>query len=208
MARKKIPDFGNTLSDEDVIEVTHPCRYSDVEMRTPRARRSSPIEPRTPSKGPSAKASCLDSPLVTPKLDRKKTKYRSSPSSVSVEVTKPVFVHEDAYRAPDIFVSSGFTQDELETSAEAVREGDPLLRWASVEADEDEQLLRRFDMEAMYGPSVGLTREERWTRASAMGLSPPSEVISALQRNPKSCLSVFDQRLNPDESSSFLAKNC
>lgn len=149
MPRKQTPSTTHTLSDDDVIEVGHPCRYSGVEMRTPRARRSSPTEPRTPSKGPSAKTPCLDSPLVTPKLDRKKTKYRSSPSSVPVEGTKPVFVHEDTYRAPEIFASSGFTQDELETSAEAVRREDRRLRWASVEADEDEQLLRRFDMESM-----------------------------------------------------------
>ena len=63
-----------------------------------------------------------------------------------------------------------------------------------------------FVCRVQYGPSVGLTREERWKRASAMGLSPPSEVMSALQRNPKTSLSVFDQRLNPDECSSFLAQ--
>lgn len=197
MPRQKTP--GITHSDSGVIEVGHPCRYSEVEMRTPRANGYTPPEPRTPSKAPSAKTFSLDSPLVTPKLDKKKTKYRSTPSPVAVEEPTPCFVHSYESSAKAKFLSPGFTQEELEASAESVRKGAPKLRWCSVEADEDEQLLRRFDLEPMYGPSVGLSRADRWKRASMMGLNPPSEVIAALQRHPQRTLSVFDQRLNPDE---------
>ncbi|KAL8452798.1 hypothetical protein Emag_002171 [Eimeria magna] len=186
------------LSDDDVIEVGHPCRYSEVEMRTPRARRQSPSEPRTPSKGPSsAKTSRVGSPLVTPKLDRRKAKHRCLPPAAS-EKPQPIFAQEEHRIATDKFPSPGFSQEVLETSADAVRKGDPNLRWCSIEADEDEQLLRRFDLEAMYGPSVGLSRTERWKRASMMGLCPPAEVLSALERNPHRNMSLFDQRLNPD----------
>lgn len=196
MSRKKTPAAPRTFSEEDVIDID-----GHTEACTPRARPKSPSEPRTPTKGRpslSKNQSSLESPLVTPKLDRNKLKYRPS---VSVEEPKAEVVDPDKYRAADIYTSSGFTQKVLQESADAVREGDPRFRWPAVEADEDEQLLRRFDMEAMYGPSVGLSREERWKRASAMGLSPPSEVMAALQRNPKSVMSVFDQRLNPEGSS-------
>lgn len=197
MEENKTPRVLQSLSDDDVTEVDHPCRYSQVEMRTPRARPQNPSEPRTPSKRQSAKTFSLGSPLVTPKLDQKKAKYRSTRRPA--EVAKPEFGDKDI--KPDAkknFLSPGFTQKELEVSAHAVRTEDSRFKWPAVEADEDEQLLRRFDMEAMYGPSVGLSREERWKQAEVMGLKPPSEVISALQRNPQSTQSVFDQRLNPD----------
>ncbi|KAL8273706.1 hypothetical protein Esti_002306 [Eimeria stiedai] len=190
--------MASNLSDDDVIEVGHPCRFSEVEMRTPRARRQSPSEPRTPSKGPSsAKTSRLGSPLVTPKLDRRKVKYRSLPAAV-LGKPQPTFAQEEQKIAIDKFPSPGFSQEVLNSSADAVRIGNSTLRWCSTEADEDEQLLRRFDLEAMYGPSVGLSRTERWKRASMMGLCPPAEVLAALERNPHRNLSLFDQRLNPD----------
>ncbi|OEH78148.1 DNA polymerase delta subunit [Cyclospora cayetanensis] len=203
MPRKEPSKAINTLSDDEVMKVGLPCNFSNLEMRTPRATRRSPSsEPRTPSKGPAAKTFSLGSPMVTPKLGRKKTKYRVTPpaaSSVAPE-PKPESAIPDSYRAPEVFASSGFPQRELEASAEAVRKGDPRLKWCSAEADEAEQLLRRFDMEAMYGPSVGLSREERWKRAARMGLNPPSEVMEILQMNSKNHMSVFDQRLNPKES--------
>lgn len=153
MSRKKTPAVSRTFSGEDLIAVD-----GDAEARTPRARAKSPSEPRTPTKGPpllSKNIFSLGSPLVTPKLDRSKLKYRSSPLSVSVEEPKAeLIIDPDQYRAEDIYISSGFTKKVLHESAEAVREGDPRFRWPSVEADEDEQLLRRFDMEAMVSLSL------------------------------------------------------
>jgi len=40
------------------------------------------------------------------------------------------------------------------------------------------QMLRVFDNTENFGPCVGLTRIERWERAKAMGLNPPSEVLA------------------------------
>ncbi|TFL02289.1 DNA polymerase delta, subunit 4-domain-containing protein [Pterulicium gracile] len=42
------------------------------------------------------------------------------------------------------------------------------------------QMLRVFDMTYEYGPSIGLTRLERWERANTLGLKPPSEVREIL----------------------------
>jgi hypothetical protein len=40
-------------------------------------------------------------------------------------------------------------------------------------------ILRTFDMTSKYGPSVGITRLQRWERAKKWGLSPPDEVSTA-----------------------------
>lgn len=45
-----------------------------------------------------------------------------------------------------------------------------------------EDLLRRFDLTAKYGPCTGLTRLERWQRSAALGLNPPTDVKAALER--------------------------
>ncbi|GFR49919.1 hypothetical protein Agub_g12027 [Astrephomene gubernaculifera] len=41
---------------------------------------------------------------------------------------------------------------------------------------EDEQKLRKFDLQTKFGPCAGLTRLERWERAQKFGLAPPEEV--------------------------------
>ncbi|THU93885.1 hypothetical protein K435DRAFT_779659 [Dendrothele bispora CBS 962.96] len=42
------------------------------------------------------------------------------------------------------------------------------------------QILRVFDMSYEYGPCVGVTRLERWERASSLGLNPPVEIRDIL----------------------------
>ncbi|KAJ8095672.1 hypothetical protein PM082_022930 [Marasmius tenuissimus] len=42
------------------------------------------------------------------------------------------------------------------------------------------QVLRVFDMSYQYGPCVGISRLERWTRAQSMGLNPPVEIRDIL----------------------------
>ncbi|URE10431.1 DNA polymerase delta, subunit 4 [Musa troglodytarum] len=53
---------------------------------------------------------------------------------------------------------------------------------------EDEERLRQFDMDMRYGPCIGLTRLQRWERASSMGLQPPADLRNLLSRasGPKS----------------------
>ncbi|XP_074561602.1 uncharacterized protein LOC141817880 [Curcuma longa] len=43
--------------------------------------------------------------------------------------------------------------------------------------------LRQFDMDMRYGPCIGLSRADRWERASAMGLNPPAEVEAILLKS-------------------------
>ncbi|KAJ7696430.1 DNA polymerase delta, subunit 4-domain-containing protein [Mycena rosella] len=46
--------------------------------------------------------------------------------------------------------------------------------------DKFHDILRVFDLSYEYGPCVGVSRLERWERASALGLNPPTEVRDIL----------------------------
>ncbi|XP_006349440.1 DNA polymerase delta subunit 4-like [Solanum tuberosum] len=47
--------------------------------------------------------------------------------------------------------------------------------------DENEELLRQFDMNMTYGPCLGLSRLDRWERAKSFGLNPPRDVEPILR---------------------------
>ncbi|KAG4121894.1 hypothetical protein ERO13_D11G234500v2 [Gossypium hirsutum] len=61
--------------------------------------------------------------------------------------------------------------------------------------DEQEQVLRQFDMNMAYGPCVGITRLDRWERAQRMGLNPPKEIESLLKGGKVKLESLFDGRV-------------
>ncbi|KAL2652333.1 hypothetical protein R1flu_020461 [Riccia fluitans] len=48
--------------------------------------------------------------------------------------------------------------------------------------DNNESTLRQFDMNMAYGPCLGITRMERWERASRLGLDPPIDVRDILEK--------------------------
>uniref|UniRef100_A0A0E0M3I0 DNA polymerase delta subunit 4 n=1 Tax=Oryza punctata TaxID=4537 RepID=A0A0E0M3I0_ORYPU len=48
---------------------------------------------------------------------------------------------------------------------------------------EQEEQLRLFDMDMKFGPCIGVTRLQRWERASAMGLHPPPHLRDLLLNN-------------------------
>ncbi|KAL6846755.1 hypothetical protein ACP4OV_024203 [Aristida adscensionis] len=59
---------------------------------------------------------------------------------------------------------------------------------------EQEEQLRQFDMDMKFGPCIGVTRLQRWERASAMGLQPPPHLRDLLLhtasvKNPSNGLS-------------------
>lgn len=62
--------------------------------------------------------------------------------------------------------------------AVARSEGDAAV--SNVDLPEEEQLLRRFDLQTKYGPCAGITRLERWERAQKFGLQPPEDVRRVL----------------------------
>lgn len=42
-------------------------------------------------------------------------------------------------------------------------------------------ILKSFDMQAEYGPCLGITRLERWERAEKFDLNPPAKVKEIIQ---------------------------
>merc|ERR1712178_265637 len=49
------------------------------------------------------------------------------------------------------------------------------------EFDDIEEVLRTFDLDPKFGPCIGITRSERWHRASKLGLDPPSTILELLR---------------------------
>lgn len=47
----------------------------------------------------------------------------------------------------------------------------------------DLEILRSFDLQAEYGPCIGITRLERWERANRFGLNPPKIVRDIAEKN-------------------------
>ncbi|EFJ14760.1 hypothetical protein SELMODRAFT_445786 [Selaginella moellendorffii] len=60
----------------------------------------------------------------------------------------------------------------------------PSASSTDVAEDEDdvEEMLRQFDLDAKFGPCVGLSRIERWERAQRHGLCPPQNIRDVLER--------------------------
>ncbi|KAK9467415.1 DNA polymerase delta, subunit 4 [Lipomyces arxii] len=46
-----------------------------------------------------------------------------------------------------------------------------------------EKILKHFDLTDTYGPTVGMTRLQRWNRADKLGLNPPDLVFQILNTN-------------------------
>lgn len=46
------------------------------------------------------------------------------------------------------------------------------------------EMLNRFDMVVMYGPSIGITRAVRWNRAFKFGFKPPADILTILKSYP------------------------
>ncbi|KAK6232605.1 hypothetical protein SCA6_002678 [Theobroma cacao] len=61
--------------------------------------------------------------------------------------------------------------------------------------DEQEELLRQFDMNMAYGPCLGITRMARWERAQRLGLNPPKEIENLLKGGKVKLESLFDGRV-------------
>ena len=58
-----------------------------------------------------------------------------------------------------------------------------LLEKLSVTEGEQE-LLREFDLNPDFGPSIDITRLERWERAAKYGKSPPPKIRELILKHP------------------------
>ncbi|KAE9610675.1 putative DNA polymerase delta, subunit 4 [Lupinus albus] len=60
------------------------------------------------------------------------------------------------------------------------------------EYNENETMLRQFDMNMAYGPCVGMSRKERLERAQKLGLNPPIEIKKLLENEKVQSQSLWD----------------
>jgi DNA polymerase delta subunit 4 len=68
----------------------------------------------------------------------------------------------------------------------AVAAGDTAVAAELPLSSSEEKELRGFDLIQNWGACNGLSRAERWNRASKLGLEPPSRIFDLLQRVPSS----------------------
>ncbi|KAL5477689.1 hypothetical protein EMCRGX_G024517 [Ephydatia muelleri] len=51
--------------------------------------------------------------------------------------------------------------------------------------EEELALLRAFDLNSTFGPTIGISRLDRWMRAQKFGLSPPSDILLIINQHPE-----------------------
>ncbi|KAJ8547127.1 hypothetical protein K7X08_010713 [Anisodus acutangulus] len=61
--------------------------------------------------------------------------------------------------------------------------------------DQNEEVLRQFDMNMVYGPCLGMSRLDRWERAKKLGLNPPTDVERLLRSSKVQNESLWDGRV-------------
>ncbi|PIA57425.1 hypothetical protein AQUCO_00600269v1 [Aquilegia coerulea] len=61
--------------------------------------------------------------------------------------------------------------------------------------DEQEEVLRQFDMNMAYGPCIGLTRLARWERANKLGMNPPKHIQGLLEQGKVGLECLWDGRV-------------
>uniref|UniRef100_A0A6V3RNN7 DNA polymerase delta subunit 4 n=1 Tax=Lotharella globosa TaxID=91324 RepID=A0A6V3RNN7_9EUKA len=59
-----------------------------------------------------------------------------------------------------------------------------------------ERRLKEFDMDATYGPCIGITRIKRWERANKFGLNPPMDIKDLLEMGQGEPNAAWDELLN------------
>ncbi|XP_065054306.1 DNA polymerase delta subunit 4-like [Rhopilema esculentum] len=74
--------------------------------------------------------------------------------------------------------------EDSKTFIENVKESrDEKRDYKQKSEDNDFGILRNFDLEAEYGPCIGMRRLERWERANNFGLNPPKDVKRIIEEN-------------------------
>lgn len=152
----------------------------------PKKKSATPTKPATPTRATSRSAT---SPrTVGKKASQSRVQSGSLPNlfkrqrsdGAAAETEAPSIAKEDATPA-----SSSQPESPAPAKMHADAQAPQVARRPLSEANERE--LRAFDLDQKYGPSVGLSRTERWQRAKRFGKEPPEAVGDILhQMDPKS----------------------
>lgn len=115
-------------------------------------------------------------------------------TSPETGVEAPVQEQVEIQAAPEINEEEEEEEEEEEFWGEARKVKDAQIKryWQAKEAarlaprvhQKDlslwEKVLREFDVSSKYGPSIGISRTQRWERAHDLGMNPPIEVLAVL----------------------------
>ncbi|XP_028396560.1 DNA polymerase delta subunit 4-like [Dendronephthya gigantea] len=71
------------------------------------------------------------------------------------------------------------SKDQVKTNADQKPKVYPAAKDVS-----DLKILRNFDLRCEFGPCIGISRLERWTRAETYDLNPPEEVKKIIEEHP------------------------
>ncbi|RZC69479.1 hypothetical protein C5167_032611 [Papaver somniferum] len=82
--------------------------------------------------------------------------------------------------------SSSFSKKAATTLGSDQTQPSALISHGSLDLKDDhnenEEILRQFDMNMKYGPCIGMTRLARWERAKNLGMNPPKEIETCLRQ--------------------------
>ncbi|CAN6567408.1 unnamed protein product [Malus baccata var. baccata] len=117
-----------------------------------------------------------------PKAENMKGFYRQRKNS-SIGGTSKTKKSQSAAHPKDTAASFG---------SDVISHGCPDLK---VDYDEQEELLRQFDMNMAYGPCLGMTRLARLERACSLGMNPPKEVENLLKGGKVCSECLWDGRI-------------
>ncbi|KAM1127173.1 hypothetical protein ACFX13_043057 [Malus domestica] len=116
-------------------------------------------------------------------------RQRKSNSSIGGGISKKKKSRSPAH--PKAAAAASFGSDVTQPTA-LISHGSPDLK---DDYDEQEELLRKFDMNLAYGPCIGMTRLARLERACSLGLNPPKEVESLLKGGKVRSECLWDGRI-------------
>lgn len=112
----------------------------------------------------------------------------------TIVVAQPGHEHMDVEEEAAVEIPAEPEKSEVQVRADKVTDAHVKKYWKSIEGQWSsprvhqeglslsEKILRYFDVSSQYGPCVGITRLKRWNRAERLGLNPPIEVLSVLQK--------------------------
>lgn len=126
--------------------------------------------------------------------------------SITAEEDEPPF-EKDNFEAAE---EPATEKSEAELRAEKISDRQIDQYWCKLEMERKakrvhqadlsvgEKVLRYFDVNAQYGPCVGINRIRRWQRADRLGLNPPTEVLAVLLKQESKDVKSFE-RAHMDE---------
>ncbi|XP_062151683.1 uncharacterized protein LOC133860060 [Alnus glutinosa] len=117
---------------------------------------------------------------------QKKNSGITKPSSNTKKASKP---SSSLKKSPKHAATCG---SDVTQPAALLSHGSPDLK---DDYDENEEVLREFDMNMAYGPCLGMTRLARWERARALGLNPPGEIEDFLKAGKVGIQCLWDGRV-------------